>query len=740
MKIFGHPKISQFFLFLLGTLQLLNAQIEDGSKPFSFSYPSSIASKKYILTAPNKDSLALIDKQEALEGKAYRFGIEYPFLANFYEVASVKVLSDKSLLWTFAVEAEDALSLNFNFLSFYLKKGSKLWAYSSDKKHVYGAFTYKNINPDGNFAIAPVLSNQVIIELYEPVENVKSSLIQFQSIVYGYRSISGDKEVNGFGNSKACNININCPEAIDWYNERNATVMLLTAGNTRKCTGTLINNTAEDGTPYVLTANHCSGLNNSIAIFNYQSPDCNNVDGPLQMRIQGGQVIANNAVTDFMLLKFNQSPLPNYEAFFAGWSRDTTQIAEAYCVHHPSTDIKKFSYTGLSLTPANYLDTTIRPGANHWRVRKWTRGTTESGSSGSALFNSNHQIIGQLHGGYASCNQPNNPDYYGRFDYSWDLFNDSSLQLAYWLDPLSVNPEAFTGNYHYTPFYDLDISLRITNKSFGNYCASSIEVPLEVVNYSKDTVHTFKIKILHNQTFYDYLTWMGEAVFLDTFTFHLLIPNLSVGEHHFTFEVESVNNQLDEREADNFDEFHVTRLDGVAIKMMVQASNASITDTIFIKDLHGNVLQKINNFQEGTNQKEICVQENCYVVSWQNLSNNLTKIDFISTENEPLQAITNLSTLDTAMFCYPVNHLSNEIFHIYPVPNDGNFTLQINPQLINEPLQIKISDVSGRIVYTQTVQHNYLQSMQLQLSSGVYIVYARSESLKRTFKKKIIIY
>src|SRR5690606_12670835 len=122
-------------------------------------------------------------------------------------------------------------------------------------------------------------------------------------------------------------------------------VMLLTAGNTRKCTGTLINNTAEDGTAYILTANHCTGMNNSIAVFNYQSPDCNNADGPLQMRIQGGQVVANNAVTDFMLLKFNQSPLPNYEAFFAGWSRDTTQLSEAYCIHHPSTDIKKFSYT-----------------------------------------------------------------------------------------------------------------------------------------------------------------------------------------------------------------------------------------------------------------------------------------------------------------------------------------------------------------------------------------------------------
>ena len=40
------------------------------------------------------------------------------------------------------------------------------------------------------------------------------------------------------------------------------------------------------------------------------------------------------------------------------------------------------------------------PGAGtHVRVEDWDLGTTEGGSSGSPLFDQNHRVIGQLHGG-----------------------------------------------------------------------------------------------------------------------------------------------------------------------------------------------------------------------------------------------------------------------------------------------------------------------------------------------------
>ena len=65
---------------------------------------------------------------------------------------------------------------------------------------------------------------------------------------------------------------------------------------------------------------------------------------------------------------------------------------------------------------------------SHWRVADWEDGTTEPGSSGSPLFDADHRIVGQLHGGEASCSYNVN-DYYGKFSTSWNN------GLSGWLDP-----------------------------------------------------------------------------------------------------------------------------------------------------------------------------------------------------------------------------------------------------------------------------------------------------------------
>ncbi|MCA9297224.1 MAG: hypothetical protein KC983_11920, partial [Phycisphaerales bacterium] len=64
-------------------------------------------------------------------------------------------------------------------------------------------------------------------------------------------------------------------------------------------------------------------------------------------------------------------------------------------------------------------------------------GTTEPGSSGSPLYNQDHQIIGQLHGGFAACGNDDS-DWYGKFSVSWTGGGSSSTRLRDWLDPDST--------------------------------------------------------------------------------------------------------------------------------------------------------------------------------------------------------------------------------------------------------------------------------------------------------------
>jgi len=96
-------------------------------------------------------------------------------------------------------------------------------------------------------------------------------------------------------------------------------------------------------------------------------------------------------------------------------------------IHHPAGDVKKFTITYEELLHDNYQG--FNPPNSHWKIPFWTNGTTEPGSSGSPLFDSNHRTIGQLHGGLADCRLPDEWDSYGKLALSYQLF------LNRFLDP-----------------------------------------------------------------------------------------------------------------------------------------------------------------------------------------------------------------------------------------------------------------------------------------------------------------
>jgi hypothetical protein len=50
------------------------------------------------------------------------------------------------------------------------------------------------------------------------------------------------------------------------------------------------------------------------------------------------------------------------------------------------------------------------------------------------LWDPDHHLVGQLHGGYASCSSITS-DYYGRLSRSWNGGGSSSNRLSDWLDP-----------------------------------------------------------------------------------------------------------------------------------------------------------------------------------------------------------------------------------------------------------------------------------------------------------------
>ncbi|MBD3332877.1 hypothetical protein GF356_08500 [candidate division GN15 bacterium] len=414
------------------------AQISEGGTPPSFerSLKSTIPTVRTAkLDVP---SLLAQDAMEESKGVPFRFG--YPFDVNYTlnNSGTWDTLANGDRIWRLAIECPGAYSINLIYDSYLIPNGARFFVYSGDEEMVLGAFTSRNIKNHGKFSTAPVKGDRTVLEYYEPAEVSGQGQIEVSRIVHGYKDVFFDlenaKDALGFGGSGSCNNNVNCPEGAPWEAEKRSVAMITTSGGFRLCSGSMINNVRQDLTPYFLTANHCLGGEETwVFIFNYESPTCDNIDGPTWMSVSGSTLRASNSYSDFALLELSAQPPDSYSVFYGGWSAMDVASQQTTAIHHPSGDIKKISFDYDSLTSANYLGSP-GSGESHWRVGNWEDGTTEGGSSGSPIYNENHHVVGQLHGGYASCASIT-PDWYGKFSQSWDYGSSASNRLKDWLDP-----------------------------------------------------------------------------------------------------------------------------------------------------------------------------------------------------------------------------------------------------------------------------------------------------------------
>lgn len=471
-----HIKIA-LLIAALFTHICISAQLSTNEKPVSFSInlkqPNQSFGITHTVTTPKLDmkKIEVEDKEDEEFDMPPRFGFAHKVNYDLNNSGIWYELPNGDKLWQLNVVCPDALSVNFCYDKFWIPDGGKFFIYTKDKKQSIGAFTSNNNKATKEnlrgFATGPVYGNDMILEYYQPKEVLTDAIISIDYIVHGYRYISfGEKDFSRSGN---CMVNVNCEEGKNWQHEKNAVALILVNGN-RYCTGSLINTTDLGQKPYLLTANHCLGgwANNYIKYdadtlanldhysfwWNFEAPGCsNNTTEPIILSTSGATVIANNSVSDFALLRLSEDPkyLSNFEPFYLGWDRTGESGDPGVCIHHPSGDVKKISTIADQPISTLYLDDTESLNANHWRVQwSWTPngyGTTEGGSSGAALLTAQHKIIGQLHGGFADCDDNLlEPDRYGKFDISWTGNNNSTYRrLDCWLDSLNVGVQTLEG-------------------------------------------------------------------------------------------------------------------------------------------------------------------------------------------------------------------------------------------------------------------------------------------------------
>jgi len=372
------------------------------------------------------------DVQREKLGNAPRFAIERK--TDVSPLAKMNFIQENgNLVWRYRVVAKNAVSLNFAFTEFKMPKSAKLNIYAADFSERIRPFTSKDNNKAMELWTPVIYADDVIIELVLNESDLDQVKLRLTQVNQGYRTFAQTTEKSG-----SCNVDVVCSEGDNWRDEINSVGVISTGGSTF-CTGFMINNTSNDKTPYFMTADHCriSSRNSSslVVYWNYQASSCGGRrNGQKDHFNTGSNFLASSAKSDFALVKLNNSPEASWGVTYAGFDATGVDAAQAIAIHHPSTDEKSISFENDPTTVTSYLGEAV-PGDNtHVRVEDWDLGTTEPGSSGSPLFNQDHRVIGQLHGGYASCSSQTS-DWYGRIYTSWDGDGSADSRLRDHLDP-----------------------------------------------------------------------------------------------------------------------------------------------------------------------------------------------------------------------------------------------------------------------------------------------------------------
>ena len=419
-------RVSILFILLFSNIF---TQISNGGSPKFYNRQESI---DFIV--PDRDNL--IDRGFA--PMVFQFGEEYYMDVNILEV-STPVIDNGIYTYLIGIESPGAYGIGFIFDDFYLSQNSTLFIYDEQRTNFLGSFTSQNNKDSFILPTAIAKGDRIIIELNIPENELEITRLNIGSLIHDYEDIMGYFSHSSGSSREDCNINVACPEGDEFQDQINGTIRVTMGGGL--CSASIVNNTLNDRTPYVLFADHCVGGSASsyVFLFNYQAETCSGTSGPQNQSVSGSTLLASediNSGPDFALLEMTSDIPDSYNPFFVGWSKVSSSPQDAVGIHHPGAGIKKISQDGTSVNANGY----------YWEFQ-YNDGRVIPGSSGSPFFDENKRQVGICSYIYTNYCDPSPDCYcdqqythgYGRFDLAWDL------GLSSYLDPLNTGVDGIDG-------------------------------------------------------------------------------------------------------------------------------------------------------------------------------------------------------------------------------------------------------------------------------------------------------
>jgi len=460
-------------------------------------------------------AVAAEDQSREAEGGPLRFAWPHPVAIRSDQRGTREQIGE-TFVWRLRVVAEQANLINFGFHDVYLPEGSRLFIYSGkaaeqarmDRFAVIGPYD-ESINRDhGEFWTPNLQGDEAIIEVNVPMERSQEFRLELVQVSHGYRGFGeaamgyrqdlseraeGDgkqacESTEGGTRSGACNQDVACLSDDDPWNDPRRSVGAYQRGGSFACTGSLVNNTANDQRLLFMTARHCisPAQTPSIVVYwDYEWPTCRrpgaaggtsvnppdpnltNSGGTFLASTSnpfGGNCTAPSECSDVFLLELNGEPNPEVELHWAGWDRrpppsvcaqgpGNSTAGLCATINHPGVHEKRITWVAQDMLVGNIA------GAQgiHWHpfwhpnppeLPNMPAGppavippaVTEGGSSGSPLYSADRRFLGVLSGGPAFCGATGAAlsDFYGGLWHAWDGMGTATTRMRDYLDPLNT--------------------------------------------------------------------------------------------------------------------------------------------------------------------------------------------------------------------------------------------------------------------------------------------------------------
>lgn len=741
MKVKFTLVLSLLTIFIYGQKQ------GNGGIPKSFKYEQLYKNiDQRTFSSPDIASLKAEDAQVDNTGTApWRFGYNNFTNLNLTNSGSWFELDNGDRIWFLKLTCEQALSVNLTFKNTEIPQGNELYVFNEKRDFILGKFIQGHIY-NGQLGTELVPGNTVIVEYYVKQGNSEGK-IELGTVTHGYRTASEFQE-KAFGSSGACNMNVNCADGLPWQQERNSAVMLV-SGSNGFCSGALINNTLNDGKPYVLTANHCySDPTNWIFRFNWQASACNNpAASPSFQSLSGAVLRSRRTPSDFCLveitggLQANTVPL-SYNPYFSGWSNSDIAPTTTVSIHHPAGDIKKISFDDAPAVSSQGMGSTE---ANSTWTVEWDRNTTtEGGSSGSPLFDQNHRIIGQLWGGGASCSNLSSPDYYGRLHSSWEPANSNSTnQLKFWLDPNNSGAE-FIDGYDPSNATPVAVDPGVTNPQgvSGTFCGADVTPQVTIQNNGSEALTSAQINYGFDGSQNLTYSWSGNLAQWQSTTVSLPTASMTAGNHTFSASVSNPNAGLTDENANNnsvSSTFNVV-IGGQSVQMNLALDCYGSETTWELQDATSTAIYSGSGYSDDqpgpVTSDPWCLNDGCYTYFIMDSYGDGLFGGFFCGQDGSVSVVYQGDTLgqiteaqanfgDQTSFQFCIGNVGVEwsvIKDIEVYPNPFTNILQINLNQLDAS-ELILMDIAGKVIVRKSITGNNTQlELENELGIGTYFL------------------